>query len=79
MFDKIRQVLSQALGIETSDIQDTSLLREDLGLDTTELTELVKALEKEYEITVPSEAIEDAQTVGDLVDLIETQNETFVQ
>lgn len=72
MRNKIKQTLAQALGIEQEDIEETSKLREDLGLDEAELAEIVNHINTDRNIHIPTEDLADLSSVGDLLALIET-------
>ncbi|HBL51611.1 MAG: hypothetical protein A3D24_00240 [Candidatus Blackburnbacteria bacterium RIFCSPHIGHO2_02_FULL_39_13] len=76
MLDKIVSLISQALGIEPTDVSETSLLREDLGLTEADLSEIVASLNREYECAIPEDQTGDVITVADLVELAENHVET---
>ena len=70
VFDRIRDIMMEQLSVEENEIgKDTSF--EELGVDSLDIVELTMALEEEFgiEITVA----EEMQTVGDLVDYIESK------
>jgi len=46
-------------------------LRKDLQADSVELMEFIINLEDEYQLEIPDKAIDDFNTVGDVVDYIE--------
>ena len=70
VFDRIRDIMVEQLGIEGSELgKDTSF--EELGVDSLDIVELTMALEEEFEIEITVD--EDMRTVGDLVDYIESK------
>lgn len=71
MQEKIINLITQALGIETTDIKETSQLREDLGLSDTDLIEIISKINTDYKVEIPEERIVEAITVEDLVELAE--------
>lgn len=71
MRGQIKELMAGFLGVEVSDIEDDALLREDLGLGGSELTELLDVLKEEIGAEVPAEELTDTETVGDFIDLIE--------
>lgn len=75
MRDKIKLLIAKALGVEPQTMEEDSLLREDLGLESTDLTDLLLAVKEEYRTTAASKDIEDVKTVGELIDLIEINKE----
>lgn len=71
IFEKIRKILSEQLGVEESTIQRESLLAEDLGADSLDAIDIVMSVEDEFGLEVPDEVIESMTTVGDIVKFIE--------
>ena len=75
MHDKIKALIAQALGIEIEDVDETSLLREDLGLEAPDLAEILLAIKQEYKTLLGPEDIEDTRTVADLIESVENSLE----
>lgn len=71
VFDKIRDILSEQLDVETDMVTLDANIQEDLGADSLDVVDLLMTLEDEYEVEVPDEDIEKIKTVGDLVRYIE--------
>lgn len=67
MLEKIKEILSAQLNLDPEDIVENARFREDLGIDSLDLLELVMGLEEEYSFEVPQEALEKLNTVGDVV------------
>jgi acyl carrier protein len=59
--------------LEVSEWQTTlsTLLSEDLGLDSLDLVELATALEKEFGVTIPDEQAGNIRTIGEAVSIVE--------
>lgn len=70
-FEKIRACLAEQLDIEPDEITMDSNILDDFGADSLDLVDLVMALEDEFEVEVPDDAIESFHTVGDVVRFIE--------
>ena len=70
-FEKIRDCLAEQLDIEPDEITMDSNILDDFGADSLDLVDLVMALEDEFEVEVPDDAIESFHTVGDVVRYIE--------
>lgn len=70
MRDKIKSIIAQSLGIEITDIDETSLLREDLGLDASELTEIVEAIKTQLSVEIEEDEMAEVRTVGDFIEWI---------
>lgn len=67
MLEKIREVLGETLSIEPGDVTPEASFREDLGIDSLDLFELVLKLEDEYGFEIPAEELEKIKTVGDFL------------
>lgn len=67
MLEKMKAIIAEQLDIEESQIEETTNFKEDLGVDSLDLYELVMALEEEYSVEIPSEELEKLLTVGDVM------------
>ena len=66
-FEKIRDVIVEALGCDAEQVTPTASLTEDLGADSLASVELVMALEEASGITIDDEDVAGLKTVGDIV------------
>lgn len=73
VFDRVKKIVVDNLGVEESKVTESSNFIEDLGADSLDQVELVMAFEEEFGIEIPDEAAEKITTVGKAVDYI-TQN-----
>lgn len=67
MFEKVRDMLAEALNISAEKITMDSNVIEDLGADSLDMVELLSRLEDEEGITIPEEDLDGLITVGDIV------------
>ncbi|HAL63389.1 MAG TPA: acyl carrier protein [Clostridiales bacterium] len=67
IFDKVKTIINEQLGVNEDEITMESNFLEDFGADSLELIDLIMALESEFEIEVPEEDIEEIETVSDVV------------
>ena len=58
------------LNVEPDAVTEEARFKEDLDADSLDLVEFVMALEEEFDITVPEEALEGVTTVGQAVSLV---------
>lgn len=72
VFEKVKEILSEQLDIQESEIERDSLLAEDLGADSLDSIDIVMSIEDEYQIEVPDEVIEEMKSVDDIVRFIES-------
>ena len=75
MFEKIKEMVAENLGVDAGSITEESSFKDDLGADSLDLFELVMALEEEYDIEIPTEDLEQIATVGDVISSIESHKE----
>jgi acyl carrier protein len=71
MFEKLKAIISEKLGVELEDVTLESSFADDLEADSIAIFELVMAIEEEFDIEIDDESIETISTVGDIVDYLE--------
>ncbi len=71
MFDKVKDIIVEALGCDADAVTPEATLEDDLGADSLDAVELNMALEEEFEITIADEEIANFKTVSDIVAYIE--------
>jgi acyl carrier protein len=70
IFDNVKDVLVEQLGVEQGDVTEEASFQEDLGADSLDLVELIMELEDQFEIKISDEDAQRIQTVGQAVDYI---------
>ena len=75
MFEKIRSIISEKLGIDEEEITMESAFIEDLKADSLDIVELIMALEDELEMEIPDEEAETFVTVADIVKFMKEHGE----
>jgi acyl carrier protein len=65
------QVITEHMGLAPSDVVPGATVR-DLGMDSLDVIELVMAVEDEFDLAIPDEALEKVSTVQDVINLITT-------
>ena len=78
VFDKIKAIVVEQLGVEAKDVVPTASFVEDLGADSLDLVELIMSLEEtfstsEHKIEIPDEAAEKIITIQDAIDYLKDQ------
>jgi len=69
--EKIKQIVSEQLGVDEAEIIPTASFVDDLGADSLDTVELVMAFEEAFEIEIPDEEAEKIRTVQDAVAYVE--------
>ena len=64
----VKNVLINDIGMDDVAVSLNSRLKEDLGVDSTELVEVIAALEKKFKIKIPEGIIGLRSSVKDIVD-----------
>ncbi len=70
MFDKVKKIIVDQLGVEEEKVTPEASFVDDLGTDSLDLVELIMALEDEFGIEIPDNAAEQISTVNDVVEYI---------
>ncbi len=73
MFEKIQEMIAEALGVDKEEVVETASFADDLSADSLDLFELAMSLEEEFGVEIPSEDLEKIATVGDVVKYIESR------
>ncbi|MEM9410866.1 MAG: acyl carrier protein [Planctomycetota bacterium] len=68
---RVIDIVAEQLGVEKEKIKPESNFVNDLGADSLDTVELVMELEEEFDISIPDDAAEKIQTVGEAVKHIE--------
>jgi acyl carrier protein len=71
IIEKVKQIISEQLGVEESEVTPSASFVDDLGADSLDTVELVMALEEHFDIEIPDEDAEKIRTVQDAIDYIE--------
>ena len=69
VFEKVKKLVVEQLGVEEDDIAMESSFIDDLGADSLDIVELIMALEEEFSLEIPDTEAEKITTVGDAVEL----------
>ncbi len=70
--ERVIDIVSEQLGVDKEKVTPETSFVNDLGADSLDTVELVMELEEEFDITIPDDAAEKIQTVGQAVQYIES-------
>ena len=78
IFEKIKAIVVEQLGVEEKDVVPTASFVEDLGADSLDLVELIMSLEEAFstpdrKLEIPDEAAEKIVTIQDAIDYMKEQ------
>jgi acyl carrier protein len=65
--ERVGRVFVDGIGLEPHEVVPEACLKEDLGIDSTEMVEVIVALEKEFGLKIPDGVFHGDSKVKDLV------------
>ena len=71
--DKVKKIIVAQLNVKEDDINPDSTFGGDLGADSLDQTEMIMALEEEFDIEIADEDAQKIQKVQDAIDYIEAK------
>lgn len=69
-FEKVKEIIVETLSCNEDDVVLEASIKDDLGADSLDAVELNMALEEEFQLSIPEEALVNFVTVQDIVDYI---------
>ena len=78
IFERIKGIVVEQLGVDEKDVVPTASFVEDLGADSLDLVELIMSLEEAFstsdrKVEIPDESAEKIVTIQDAIDYIKEQ------
>ncbi len=67
---KVKQIIVDRLGVEESQVTPEASFANDLGADSLDTVELIMEFEKEFNLEIQDEEVEQIETVGDVIELL---------
>ncbi len=71
VFDKLKKIIVEQLGVDESDVTMEASFVDDLNADSLDLVELIMSLEEEFGTEISDEDAEKIKSVGDAVEYIQ--------
>lgn len=73
MFEKVKEVLMEAINVDEDMIKMEANLKDDLGINSLAAVELSLELETEFDVRIEDEELAKLVTVADIVSLLESK------
>lgn len=67
---KVKKIVMEQLGLSEDAVKPTAAFVDDLGADSLDLTELIMAMEEEFDIEIDDEDAQEMKTIQDAIDYI---------
>lgn len=71
--DKVKKIIVDQLGVNEDQVKPEASFVEDLGADSLDLTELIMAMEEEFDIEIADDDAQKILKVQDAIDYIENR------
>lgn len=72
--EKIASIVADQLGVDASTVKPEMSFKDDLGVDSLDLFQIIMAFEEEFGVEIPTEEAEKIITVQDAINYIESKN-----
>lgn len=69
--ERVKKIIVEQLGVSENEVTPEASFVEDLGADSLDLTELIMAMEEEFDIEIADDVAQKILKVGDAVKSIE--------
>ncbi|WP_320007440.1 acyl carrier protein [Maridesulfovibrio sp.] len=71
--EKVKAIIVDQLGVSEDEIKDEASFVEDLGADSLDLTELIMAMEEEFDVEIEDEEAQKILKVKDAIAFVESK------
>ena len=73
MFDQVKAIFEEQLGVSQDEMQLDTNFKDDLGVDSLDLYEIVMKMEDEFDVEIPAEELEDVATFEDVLNYLKSK------
>lgn len=73
MLERMKEIIAEQLNVNVEELKPETNFKEDLGVDSLDLFELVMALEEEFDTEIPSEDLEKIATINDIAEYLKAK------
>jgi acyl carrier protein len=71
LVEKVKQIISEQLGVDEAEVTPSASFTDDLGADSLDQVELVMALEEAFDLDISDEDTENILTVQNAIDYVD--------
>ena len=71
MLEKLNKIIREYKGDKTVNLTPDMVIRQDLGMSSFDLIQLISEIEDDFDIEIPDEAIRNFKTIADILDFLE--------
>ena len=71
IIEKVKEIIANQLSVDVKKLTEKTNIAEELGADSLDVVEILMALEEEFEVSIPDEAIPNIKTIEDVVKFID--------
>lgn len=71
VFEKIKEIIIDELGIDESKVTMDARFKEDLGADSLDAVEIIMQVEEAFGVEITEDVIQNMTVIGDIVKYIE--------
>ena len=72
MFEEVKTILARQLRVAPERVTMDAQIKKDLGADSVDILQLLMRLEDDYGIVIPDEKLAHFETVGDVVNFLDS-------
>lgn len=73
MFDKVKAIFEEQLGVSQDEMQLDTNFKDDLGVDSLDLYEIVMKMEEEFDVEIPAEELDNVATFEDVLNYLKSK------
>ena len=73
MFDKVKAIFEEQLGVSQDEMNLDTNFKDDLGVDSLDLYEIVMKMEEEFDVEIPAEELDNFATFEDVLNYLKSK------
>ena len=72
MYEQVKEILARQLRVSPDKVTMDAQIKRDLGADSVDILQLLMRLEDDYGIVIPDQELAKFETVGDVVNFLDS-------